>query len=379
MTITDMPRTTSDNTTRATGTSATSLGSTRAPRPNKAATDYIQLTETVRSMGLFKRELSWYHWRMARLGLLLASTIALFVMIGPSWWNLITAALFSFFCAQAAFLGHDAAHRQIYESGAANGLASRILANLAVGLSYGWWLNKHGRHHANPNKVGKDNDIAPGALVFTPEDAATRTGIGAWGARHQRQLFFPILLLLGLDLHRESILRVANPKETVPHRAQEALFLAIRLVALPTAVVLFLGPAIGFTWMGVQLGLFGLYFGLVFAPNHLGMPIVPKDAGIDFLRRQVLMSRNIKGGWTINALMGGLNYQVEHHLFPTMSSRSLRRVQPLVQQFCKDKGIKYTATTLPEAFSSILDFLDGVGHGKVEMFSCPITGAMRTR
>jgi hypothetical protein len=56
--------------------------------------------------------------------------------------------------------------------------------------------------------------------------------------------------------------------------------------------------------------------GSSFAPNHIGMPLVSPKLKLDFLRRQVLMSRNISGGPPISVFMGGLNYQIEHHLFP---------------------------------------------------------------
>ena len=69
---------------------------------------------------------------------------------------------------------------------------------------------------------------------------------------------------------------------------------------------------------------FGLYMGCSFAPNHKGMPIIEPDEKLDYLRRQVLTSRNVRGGWFIDQLLGGLNYQIEHHLFPSMPRANLR-------------------------------------------------------
>jgi hypothetical protein len=69
-------------------------------------------------------------------------------------------------------------------------------------------------------------------------------------------------------------------------------------------------------FVGVQLAVFGVLLGGAFAPNHIGMPIVLAGLKVDFLRRQVLMSRNISGGRITGYAMGGLNYQIEHHLFP---------------------------------------------------------------
>jgi hypothetical protein len=69
--------------------------------------------------------------------------------------------------------------------------------------------------------------------------------------------------------------------------------------------------------------------GAAFAPNHKGMPLVAKEAKLDFFSRQVLTSRNIRGSWLKDNLMGGLNYQVEHHLFPSMARPNLRKAHEI--------------------------------------------------
>jgi fatty acid desaturase len=78
--------------------------------------------------------------------------------------------------------------------------------------------------------------------------------------------------------------------------------------------------------------------GSSFAPNHIDMPLVSSKLKLDFLRRQVLMSRNISGGSLISVFMGGLNYQIEHHLFPSMARPDLRKAQPLVPPTAQPKA-----------------------------------------
>ena len=82
---------------------------------------------------------------------------------------------------------------------------------------------------------------------------------------------------------------------------------------------LVLSPGKAVAFLAVELAVFGFYLGSSFAPNHIGMPLVSPRLKLDFLRRQVLMSRNVSGGRFMSILMGGLNYQVEHHLFPSMA------------------------------------------------------------
>jgi fatty acid desaturase len=348
------------------------------PQRDRHVTDFIALAEQVRDAGLMKRDIAWYIGRMIRLGLGFAAVGGMFVMLGHSWWQMLTAVLLGFMCTQVGFLSHDAAHRQIFASAKKNEWAARITGNLFVGLSYGWWMNKHGKHHANPNKIGKDDDIAAGAVVFTPDDAQARTGFAKWFAAHQGYFFFPLLTLVALDLHISAIRRVLNRKEIVPSRGAEIALLAIRLIGVPVAAVLVMGPWIGLAFVAVQIITLGVYMGGAFAPNHKGMPLVPKDVKIDFMRRQTLMSRNIKGGWWVDAGMGGLNYQIEHHLFPTMSSKNLKLVQPMVREYCAERKIAYTETTLSHSYMIVMRYLNRVGLGQRDPFECPVTAQLRS-
>ena len=65
-------------------------------------------------------------------------------------------------------------------------------------MSYGWWNDKHNRHHANPNHTDKDPDVGDGILVWTLEQAEGRTGLHGWLTRNQARIFFPLLTLEGL-------------------------------------------------------------------------------------------------------------------------------------------------------------------------------------
>jgi fatty acid desaturase len=59
------------------------------------------------------------------------------------------------------------------------------------------------------------------------------------------------------------------------------------------------------------------------------------------VRRQVLTSRNVRGSRLVDWLLGGLNYQIEHHLFPNMPRPNLRRSQPLFRAFCRHHDLAY--------------------------------------
>lgn len=341
------------------------------------ADDYAALAAVVKQSGLLRRRYGYYWTRLAAVPVATLAAVGAFLLIGNSWWQLVTAAVFAFIFTQTAFLGHDAAHRQIFRSGRWNDWTSLIVGDLFVGMSYGWWQHKHTRHHANPNREGVDPDLELPVVVFTPAQASSRRpptflgGFGIWVTGHQGWFFFPILLLEGLSLHASSVRRVLS-SEPIKRRPVEIALLAVRIVGYLTLVFVVLSPGIAVAFLGVQLGLFGVYMGLSFAPNHKGMPLVPHDARLDFLGRQVLTSRDIRGSRALDFLMGGLNYQIEHHLFPSMPSIHLRRAAPVIRSFCTAHGIAYTETGLGESYGIVLRYINRVGLGEKDPFACPL-------
>lgn len=340
------------------------------------ASDYTGLARQVRAAGLLERRPGSYVRRAIVLGVLFAVGFALLLTLGRTWWQLLVAGYFSVVFTQAAFLGHDSAHKQIFTSGPRGEFVSRLISNLLVGLSYGWWMNKHTRHHGNPNTVGKDNDITPGAVVFRVEDAESRTGLQRWLTARQGYYFLPILLVAGLDLHVGAV-RAVLGREKMAHRLMEAVLVGIRLVGFTTLVLVVLGPVLGAAFMALQVGTFGLYMGGTFALNHTGMRLIEHDEKVDYLRRQVLTSRNIAGGLPMELLMGGLNYQIEHHLFPNMPSANLRRVRPMVRDYCAGLGIEYVEHSFGRAWRVVLTYLHRVGVRHQDPFDCPAARAFR--
>jgi len=344
----------------------------------RATSDYAELSRRIKAAGLLRRRRGRYAMRgLLLLGGFVVAFLLLFTL-ESTWWQLGVATLFGVLFTQCAFLAHDAAHRQIFGSGKSNERFSRLLGNLVVGLSYGWWAHKHSRHHANPNKLGKDDDIATGALVFDPEHVAERTGIVGWITRRQGWLFFPMLTLEGLNLHVSAVRTIAG-RPDLKSRGVEAVLITVRLLGFPALLAAVLGPATAAAFLGVQLAVFGVYMGACFAPSHKGMPLIGKDVSIDFLRRQALTSRNIRGGRAMDWAMGGLNLQIEHHLFPSMPSMSLRRARPIVRDYCAERGVPYTETGLFAAYRIVVRFLNEVGLGRRDPFECPFVAQYRSR
>lgn len=357
--------------------SPTTVLRTISTRPRQGAAespgDYRELAVMVREAGLLERAHGYYWARLIALPVVAAAGIAVFVAIGDTWWQLITAVVAGLLFTQAAFLGHDAAHRQIFTSARWNTWTSYVVADLFVGLSIGWWQKKHTAHHQFPNQIGRDGDIDMPVIAVTREKVArTRSRPLRWLMQHQGALFFPLLMFEGLSLHASAVHRVFVSREPIPHRAVEIAFLSIRLVGFVALVFWVLSPGVAFGFLAVQLAVFGVAMGASFAPNHKGMPIVPREMQLDFLTRQVVMSRDVGGGRAVDVLLGGLNYQIEHHLFPTMARPHLRRAAPIVEEYCRERGIPYTRAGLFESYAIVIRYINRVGLSERDVFTCPV-------
>lgn len=348
----------------------------RGREARRTTSSYTELAATIRASGLMDRCYGYY-WSLiiACIGGF-AGLVAVGVWLGDSWWQLVLAALLGLLLTQFGFLGHDAAHRQIFVSAAWNDWTARVLSGVFTGLSYGWWRGKHNRHHATPNHEGRDPDVAPGLLAFTPDIAAGRSARArGWILNHQGWLFFPLLTLEGINLTWAGIRYLTTSKD-VPHRSTELTLVALRLALYVTTLLVLLSPVKAIAFFLVQMAVFGLCLGASFAPNHKGMPIVPRTMRLDFLDRQVRMSRNVRGGVVVDALMGGLNYQIEHHLFPSMPRPRLRHARPLVRQHCATYDVPYTEVGLWTSYAIVVDYLNHVGLQARGPFDCPLAGQL---
>jgi fatty acid desaturase len=322
--------------------------------------DYAQLSRHIRRTGLLRRRPGYYSVKIGANLVLLAAGWAVFFLLGRTWWQLLVAVFLAVMFTQTGFIGHDAGHRQISGSKRTSDLLGRIHGNLLIGLSYGWWTAKHNRHHARPNQAGRDPDISGRAIAFTPRQARARHGIGGWLAVHQAWLFFPMLLLEGFHLHTAGVRALLGGRGTRV-KLVEGILLGAHIIGYLTAVFLVLSPVQAVVFLLIHQGLFGVYLGCSFAPNHKGMPVLGGDEKLDFLRRQVITTRNIRGGWFTDFALGGLNYQIEHHLFPSMPRPSLRYAQEPVRAYCQQHGIAYRETGFFDSYRQVLQHLHAVG------------------
>ena len=316
--------------------------------------EYAEVRELVKQGGLMNKQPLFYAYKIATTAILLAISILVLVLVENMWVQYANAAFLALVFAQIGFIGHDSGHRQVFHSARNNEFLSLIISFLAA-LERSWWLDKHTRHHNNPNHVLLDPDADFPVLAFTKEQALKKKGIFRFIVMHQAFLFFPMLLLEGLGLRLAGFTYLVNNR--VKFQVLEPVLMIGHFVVYFSLLFYFLDGWQVLYFFIIHQAMFGLIMGSVFAPNHKGMLMVEEEDDMDFLRRQVLTSRNVKPTWFSTFWYGGLNFQIEHHLFPSMSRNKLKETQVIVRSICEKYSIPYHETGITASYVEILKYL----------------------
>ena len=329
-------------------------------RRTAAESDYATLKKRITAAGLLRKRPGYYAVVIATNFALLFLGLAVMVLVQNPWARLLDAVFLGLVAGQLGFQLHDSGHRQMFSRGWMNVAVALATADGLLGMSYSWWVSKHNLHHANPNDIDEDPDISAGALIYTREEALERRGVLRALTAYQAYFFFPMLFLMGFAMHASSASYLSHNR--TPHRRLEVGVLVVHYALYIWFLVSVAGPGLGLALMLVHQVTGSVYLASVFAPNHKGMPQTGPASRLDFLRAQVLTARNVRRGFGTDLFYGSLNYQVEHHLFPTMPRCNMRKAQPIVRQFCAEMGIPYYETSMARSYREILSFLHEVGE-----------------
>lgn len=336
-------------------------------QPSEIQKDFRALRELAEKDGMFKPKLWFYAAHFAHIVIIIAAAWAT-LAYGPNSGfgyaaSFVTAALLLTVAqAQAGWLQHDMGHLSVFPTQRAGHLAHRIVICLIKGASARWWSFRHFQHHAKPNVVVKDPDITLPWVFLLGKKLPVEWGQKKRGFMpyHKQHHYFHLLgpaLLLPTYFHYENVMYVLKTRQY-----QDLFFIA----ACFTCWHLMFAPLTGGFWGSLALyflmrTLESHWFTWVTQMNHIPMD-VDRDQRRDWLSLQVNGTCNVKPSAFNDWFTGHLNYQIEHHLFPTMPRHNYYRVQPLVQSLCKKHGLLYENKSLLGAFQDILSSLENSGQ-----------------
>lgn len=321
--------------------------------------EYLELRRRVAEKGLLDRQYGYYAINILAALAALALGVAVIILAGRLWVQLITAAFMAVVFMQFNFIGHDAGHRQIFRSARYNDLVL-IVAGFVTGITPSWWLEKHNAHHRNPNQLELDDDLNIPIYAFTEERALRSRGLVRSIVKYQAFFLYPLHSLTSFVLVGKGIGYLLRRRQ-LRYPVVEVAAVAAGLGLYFAVPFLFMPAWHAVIFIAVHRVLAGLYMGLVFAPNHKGMPVLDAGMRLDYMRQQVLTSRNIHSIPLMDMAYGGLNRQIEHHLFPNMPRNRLKDAREVVKAFCEERGIAYHETGFWRCQREILGYMHEIG------------------
>jgi fatty acid desaturase len=308
--------------------------------------------DELRAAGLLAPALGPTVARLLMFGLALLAAL-LFAWTGGPWAAVAASLPIAGLLAQLAFIGHDAGHGAVHRRPAVNRAVGQWAMTVFTGLAFDEWIARHRAHHRHCQDEHQDPDMAVDLVVSLTAGSRQRKGrLGRWLTRHQGVLIGPLSLLFAHSQRLQSQAAVlASPR----HQALDAVGLLLHFglwFAVPCGL-LGVPWALAVAVYLLPLTLLGPYLAAIFWVNHIGMPLVARAEAFSFLEHQVVTSRTVINPPRWHWVFGGLNFQVEHHLFPMVPSRRLAAVQPVVQRHLQGCGLPYCAVSWPAAVLAI--------------------------
>lgn len=337
------------------------VGEVKTVEETEIDKDFRELRKTVEDSGWMKVNPLFYVCHL--LSILSMEFLGYMILsrFGNSWLPYVTAAVcFVIAQAQAGWLQHDFGHLSVFNSRKLNHIAHHLVIGHIKGASSHWWNFRHSLHHSKPNIIKKDPDVNVAYLFLLGEKLPKIWGEKKRGKMpHQYQhiyFFFFSPLLLPVYFVFENLFFVYKRRDY-----WDLFFGVTFFYKMGTC----LAPVLGGGW-----GVFWMFMFVRFLESHwfvwcTQMSHIPNevdfDGAKDWVRLQLDSTCNVEQSFFNDWFSGHLNYQIEHHLFPTMPRHNFYKVAPLVKSLCKKHNISYREKTLLGAFGDIVRSLEYSG------------------
>lgn len=323
---------------------------------SEVSKDYRKLVAEFTKMGLFEKKGHGVFFTLSLVTLLFAVSVFGIFYSDSTWVHLGCGGLMGFMWIQSGWIGHDSGHYQVMTNRRYNRIVQTLSGNCVAGISIAWWKWNHNAHHIACNSLEFDPDLqhmpffAVSSKLFNSLtsyfydrkmnfDSATRFLIS-----YQHWTFYPVMCFARINLYAQSIsLLLSNRK--VPNRGLEILGLVVFWIWYPFLVsclpnwgerVMFVLASFSVT--GIQHVQFCLnHFS---SSVYLGLP-----SGDDWFEKQTEGTLNISCSSWMDWFHGGLQFQIEHHLFPRLPRCQLRNVSPFIKELCKKHNLPYNCAS----------------------------------
>nr|QBO56263.1 fatty acid desaturase 5/6-2-2 [Brachionus plicatilis] len=331
-------------------------------RKDELNKDFQQLRKLAEGMNLFKPS-GWFY-SLHFLQLIVLDLIGTYIIYKSGYDNWLTyfiaVACLVTTQAQAGWLQHDLGHLSVFKSTKMNHLAHRVVIGAIMGFSSNRWNNRHFKHHAKPNAIKKDPDIRISYFYLLgkklPEEIGKKKK--GWLPYNLQQFYFFVTLPPAgviLSVVEQYIYMIRYMK------IMDMLWISVYYLRWYFMFASSLGilGAIKLTFL-VRF-FYSFWFIWSTQMSHLPMEI-DYDKDLSWFRTQLITTCNVEQSAFNDWVSGHLNFQIEHHLFPTMPRHNLYKIAPHVKQLCKKYDIEYQCKTMSQATFDIYNCLKESGE-----------------
>lgn len=322
--------------------------------------DFVNVKQAAVKMGLF--EPSYTFFFLHGLQIVLSQIAGYYILLkyGCSFVPLMFALFFHVIAqGQTNWTQHDYGHSSFAKKPKVNKLIHLFFIGLIKGASSGWWIHLHNQHHAKPNVIGKDPDVRIDPVFVLGQKAPVKTAEKNANKKQKylypydiQQYFFPFAaaalfpfffqfttVKFAIDKKRYLDLASLIPMYIIHFGITYYVFGSISS-AIAYFLIIRLIESSWFTWVAQS--------------NHVVMDIHEDASSDSWLSLQLRATCNLEKSWFNDWFTGHLNFQIEHHLFPTMPRHNLYKIQPLVRSLCEKHNIPYVVKPMGQAFLDIL-------------------------
>eukprot|EP00697_Spironema_sp_BW2_P004598 gnl/Spiro4/16240_TR8722_c0_g1_i1.p1 gnl/Spiro4/16240_TR8722_c0_g1~~gnl/Spiro4/16240_TR8722_c0_g1_i1.p1 ORF type:complete len:439 (+),score=144.39 gnl/Spiro4/16240_TR8722_c0_g1_i1:55-1371(+) len=354
---------------------AASSDSIKMPPPpqQRLLDDFRVLRADLEKEGLLDASLWWYPVKTLTTLAIGAAGIWLAWARG---WTVLGALLLGLCWQQMGWLAHEIAHHCWFKNRKLGHSVTLVLANALQGFDLFWWSDRHNQHHATPNVLGGhdtygDPDVDNLPVVAWDESDLPR--VATWPPwakrliRWQAYYFLFVMPTLRLVWALQSIkfsLGMATSPNPVHRRYATLTRVSLALFwlwqfALVCAMPSSWGANVAFFLISNLAGGAGIAL-VVFFSHHSLDKVAANDDIDNFVTVQLPSTRNMNPSPFVDWLWGGLNYQIEHHLFPTAPRHNLSRIRPRVQELLARHALPYNVDSFCGGVSQMLSHLHAV-------------------
>lgn len=351
--------------------------------PGAEATPFVKEMRQIRQIlldkGLFETNMGYYYLKAVWLTSLFTAAVYFTTgFTGNTALQLLGGCFLGCFWQQLSFIGHDTGHNGITHVKWVDNTIGIMVGNLFGGVSIAWWKRTHNVHHIVCNSIEQDPDIQHLPVMCCDEEICKQP---YWSTYHgkmfsmdaisraivsyQHYLFYPIMALARFNLYLQGILIICKEPKTVWKVQYEILALAGFWTWFGYLMSHMDGPKTTVAYLLLSHGIAGIlhvqicishfsmnvYHGNTYevANQNKGVTLhrqngVPYSSGgavDDWFRTQLVSTMNVDCPEWLDWFHGGLQFQIEHHLFPRLPRHNLRKARELVKAFAAKHQITY--------------------------------------